>query len=47
VAAAFAVALFYIVGQMQGLYRAWDKAPIGRELTRVLVCWGLVVPLTS
>jgi putative colanic acid biosynthesis UDP-glucose lipid carrier transferase len=45
VAAAFAVALFYIVGQMQGLYRAWDKAPIGRELTRVSVCWGLVVPL--
>jgi len=44
-AAAFAVVLFYMVGQAQGLYRAWRAEPIKREFTRVWACWAFVVPL--
>ncbi|MEY4578422.1 MAG: hypothetical protein RL701_3125 [Pseudomonadota bacterium] len=44
-AAAFAVVLFYLVGQAQGLYRAWRAEPIKREFMRVWVCWAFVVPL--
>ena len=44
-AAAFAVLLFYMVGQAQGLYRAWRAEPVKSEFTRVWVCWAFVIPL--
>ncbi|MET0386316.1 MAG: undecaprenyl-phosphate glucose phosphotransferase [Polyangiales bacterium] len=44
-AAAFAVVLFYMVGQAQGLYRAWRAEPVKSEFTRVWVCWAFVIPL--
>lgn len=44
-AAALGVVLFYMVGQAQGLYRAWRAEPVKSEFTRVWFCWAFVVPL--
>jgi putative colanic acid biosynthesis UDP-glucose lipid carrier transferase len=44
-AAAVAVVVFYLVGQVQGLYRPWRAEPIKAEFTRVWLSWGFSVPL--
>ncbi len=44
-AAAVGVVVFYLVGQIQGLYRPWRAEPIKSEFTRVWLCWGFSVPL--
>ncbi len=44
-AAAVAVVVFYLVGQAQGLYRAWRSEPIKREFAQVWLTWAFVVPL--
>ncbi len=43
-AAALAVALFYIAGEASGLYGTWRVAPMKLELGRVWMSWGVVVP---
>ena len=44
-AAAFGVVLFYMVGQAQGLYRAWRAEPVKSEFSRIWACWAFVIPL--
>ncbi|HEX7477682.1 MAG TPA: undecaprenyl-phosphate glucose phosphotransferase [Polyangiales bacterium] len=44
-AAAVAVVVFYLMGQVQGLYRPWRAEPIKAEFTRVWLSWGFSVPL--
>jgi putative colanic acid biosysnthesis UDP-glucose lipid carrier transferase len=47
VMAAAAVVLFYLVGQVHGIYRTSGAEPILREFTRTLMCWALVIPMLS
>jgi putative colanic acid biosynthesis UDP-glucose lipid carrier transferase len=39
------VVVFYLVGNAQGLYRAWRSEPIKSEFAQVWLTWAFVVPL--
>jgi putative colanic acid biosysnthesis UDP-glucose lipid carrier transferase len=45
VAALLGVLGFYLVAEVNGLYRSWRAAPVREEIFHVLVTWAAVVPM--
>lgn len=44
-AAAFAVIVFHLIAEVNGLYRPWRGSPMRYEIFQVLTTWAIVVPV--
>jgi len=45
IAAAFAVIVFHLVAEVNGLYRPWRGSPMRYEIFQILTTWVIVIPV--